>query len=351
MRRVPNRAARCAHGLVAAFAAAIGISGCRSIDSGLFVDYRTATDQVTEATTEVFQLDDAWTREGYLQRFIEDEHPIRELRLDIALAPLDDPHCPEAEDQAASHAGGPGPGGSASEAPPFTARYRAAPVFASIQASSAAMAALNQTLSQYATLLVKLSGGEIVEQRRLDELARDLNARANGLVTRFAEIGVEAPPEVAQAPGLISVTAVEGFRLYVGHQRKQALEEALEGNQEWIQGGSCMARQALGMVADDVSFEYTERFRPIAAKFDAGGARASRRKQVEMALELNGAVARTLDAVRSLWLAYGKLPGAHRELAISLRARKPSFDDLRAFAAHASHLNALHRELARENAG
>ncbi len=327
------------------------LGGCAAVDPSLFVEYRLAAEQVQEGMLTAFRVDYEWTREGYIDRFIEDGRPFSDLKMDIGQAPLEDPYCPEPKATEPCK-----PGDNKCVAAPssnpsvlFETTYPSPILFAQIERASIAMDALNHTVGLYASLLVKLSGGEIVSQEKFDEFSRELDARANGLAARFSDLGTTVPPQMSEAVGLVSVVSVEGFRLYVERKRLRALADTLRRNQALVQAWSCVAKDALAMIANDISFEYTERLRPFGREYAAASSTSAKGGIIESVFALNGTTTESMNALRSLWSAYSDLPHAHRELLSSLKKDKVSLDSLRAFSAQARHLNDLRKELNTDN--
>ena len=295
----------------------LAVAGCTSLDPAPFQAFEEATDRVAGSSKAAFRLDEKWSSEGFVERFVSRGGSYRDL-----LLILDEP----------------------------AAAPKSQSGLIAFRDAARAMAALNGGFHDYATLLARLAGSAVLTQREAERLEADLGARVAGLATRFATLGVEVPPELRSGTAIFSVAAVEGFRLSLDARRRSALRVALLGNQPLVESWCKVARAALARVGDDLRFEYRERVRSLAAAYDAAKTDAARRRGVGEILSRNQVLLDALETLRALDASYASLPAAHANLAGVLERRSVSLADLDRFVARARALRILHERLRREPA-
>ena len=294
----------------------IAAAGCASVDPAPFEAFEVAAERVAEGSEAAFRLDEKWSSEGFVDRFVSRNGSYRDL-----LLILDDP--------------------------------AAAPVsqtgLLAFRDAARAMSALNRGFLDYASLLARLAGSRVLTQREADRLEADLNARVSGLASRFATLGVEVPPELRTSAAVFTIAAVEGLRLFLDSRRRSALRAAVAGNQVLVEGWCSVAREALVRVGDDLRFEYRERTRGLADGYVVAKSDAARRRLVGEILSRNGALLDVLAALRALDASYTSMPAAHANLAGTLGRRGVSLADLERFAGRAGELRMLLERLQRES--
>jgi hypothetical protein len=293
----------------------LAVAGCASVDPAPFEAFEAASGRVAEGSEAAFRLDEKWSREGFVERFVSGGGSYRDL-----LLVLDDP-------------------AAAPDSLSGLVAFRDA---------ARAMDALNRGFHDYAILLARLAGSDVLTQREAERLEADLNARVSGLATRFAELGVEVPLELRSGSALFTVAAVEGLRLFLDSRRRSALRAALADNQALVEGWCGVAREALVRVGDDLRFEYRERTRGLAEGYAAAKTDTARRRLVGEILSRNEALLDALATLRALAASYASMPAAHANLEESLTRRGVSGADLERFTDRARELRILHERLRRE---
>jgi hypothetical protein len=293
----------------------LAVAGCASVDPAPFEAFEAASGRVAKGSEAAFRLDEKWSKEGFVERFVSGGGSYRDL-----LLILDDP---------------------------ATAPDSQSGLFA-FRDAARAMGALNRGFHDYATLLARLAGTDVLTQREADRLEADLNARVSGLATRFTTLGVRVPRELRSGSALFTVAAVEGFRLFLDSRRRSALRAALIDNQALVEGWCSVAREALDRVGDELRFEYRERSRGQAEGYAAAKTDAARRRRVGEILSRNEALLDALATLRALGASYASMPAAHANLEESLSRRDVSLADLERFTDRARELRILHERLHRE---
>ncbi len=195
--------------IVAVSLVLLAAAGCASMDSAPFEAFEVAAGRVAKGSEAAFRLDEKWSSEGFVDRFVSRSGSYRDLLLS-----LDDP-------------------AAAPEPQSGLLAFRDA---------ARAMAALNRGFLDYASLLARLAGSHILTQREADRLEADLNARVSGLGSRFATLGVEVPPELRSGTAVFTIAAVEGFRFFLDSRRRSVLRAAVAGNQALVEGWCSVAR-------------------------------------------------------------------------------------------------------------
>jgi hypothetical protein len=308
------RSARSARVVVVWFVL-LAAAACTTLDPAPFEAFEEAAGRVAQGSDAAFRLDEKWSREGYVDRFVSRGGSYRDLLLN-----LDDPAA-----EPASQGG-----------------------MLALRDAARAMAALNGGFLDYATLLARLADTGVLTQPEADRLEADLNARVSGLSTRFGALGVEIPPELRSGTAVFTVAAVEGFRLFLDSRRRRALREALAGNQALVEGWCGVAREALVRVGEELHFEYRERARVLSKGYGAAKTDAARRRLVGQMLSRNEALLDALATLRALDASYASMPAAHASLAGSLERRGATLADLERFSDRARELRILYERLRRE---
>ncbi len=302
--------------VVAVWLVVLAAAGCASVDPGPFEAFEVAAGRVAKGSDAAFRLDEKWSSEGFVDRFVSRSGSYRDLLLG-----LDDP-------------------AAAPEPQSGLLAFRDA---------ARAMAALNRGFLDYASLLARLAGSHILTQREADRVEADLTARVSGLASRFATLGVEVPPELRSGTAVFTIAAVEGFRFFLDSRRRSVLRAAVAGNQALVEGWCSVAREALIRVGDDLRFEYRERARGLAEGYVAAKTDAARRRLVGEILSRNEALLDALATLRALDASYTSMPAAHANLAGSLGRRGVSLADLERFTDRARELRILLERLKRES--
>jgi hypothetical protein len=202
------------------------------------------------------------------------------------------------------------------------------------------LADLNDALIAYAQSLVVLSGGGqggdiLPTSAQFDQMARDLNTNAG---TAATALGVKIGPE---QQALLSTAAVQLFKAYIEHKRRQDLTRAIEEVQPRIDEFSQAAQQAVHFLASMVETDYNKKILPLAI--------ASPPNATPI-LSLNDTTQATLATLAGLSSSYGALPDAHRDLEAAAAKRTGGLAGLIAFNNEAIRLQGFVNQLAQANA-
>jgi hypothetical protein len=226
---------------------------------------------------------------------------------------------------------------------PFETRYGFAdnePTFIKYDRFQGGLVALNSALAGYAQALVVLAGGSaqgdiLPSTEQFERMTRELNTNA---MRAASTLGLNPGGDQS---ALLTTAAVQLFKAYLAHSRREMLQTAIQEVQPRILAFAELARQAVRILAGQIESDYNARFLSLAL--------ATPPKAPPL-LKLNRETRAELAALKSIADSYRALPAAHQDLALAA-ARKPGLlAGLTAFNREADRLGALLLELKRTNA-
>jgi len=226
---------------------------------------------------------------------------------------------------------------------PFLSSYGFAesePNFVKLIQFRQGLAALNDAMIGYAQSLVMLSGGGqggdiLPTSAQFDQMARDLNANAG---TAASALGVSIGSD---QQALLSTVAVQLFKAYIEHKRRQDLTRAIEEVQPRVDEFARAAQNAVQFLASMVQTGYDKAILPLAT---------ANPPNATSILNLNDTTQATLATLGSLWSGYGALPAAHRDLKAAASKKASGLSGLIALTNEAIRLQGFVNQLAKANA-
>ena len=295
----------------ALLAATLAFSGCASVDQAAFVAFSNSVETLQEGSQSHTRSVVSTSRDALEQAIAKGELSPADLQLEFT--------------------------------GPFETRYGFAdnePTYIKYDRFQRGLVALNGALREYAQALPMLAGGAaqgdiLPSPAQFEQLTRELNANA---VRAATTLGLT--PDAAQG-ALLTTAAVELFKAYLAHSRRELLRAAIRETQPQIQAFAELAQQAVRILAGQVESDYQVRFLPLAL--------ASPPKAAPL-LKLNRETRAELAALQSIADSYRTLPAAHRDLALAAASRPGVLAGLTAFNREAERLRGLLDELTRANA-
>ena len=281
--------------------------GCASVNPEPFVKYKTAVQEAQSGIDAALSVNYNWTRSGFIEDFSRDPNS-RFSTLVIQ--------------QGAG----------------YDWKVPAAPIYLDIKQTRSAFLELNKTLTDYAGLLVRLSGGDLVSTAKFDQLAHDLN-RNSADALRALKLSVPA-----EGVALFSTAANEAARLYIENKRQEYLARAITANQSNIQGYADLCISLIQTIRGTTKSYYNDRVVPIAEAWKATTG-DKRMKNTEAMLNLNEQFADVMHVLQELETTYRTLPQAHADLAGAIEHPKADFDGIQKLYSSAKRLQNLHDEL------
>ncbi|MBI4650560.1 hypothetical protein HY745_04595 [Candidatus Desantisbacteria bacterium] len=257
----------------------LSISGCASVNSGSFIKFNNAVKEASTGIDAAMSVNHKWTRAGFISGFSADsESKFSQLIIQ--------------------------PGEK------YNWLMEKPPIYLDIKKAHFTLTELNNAFIQYADLLVKLSGGELINIDTFDQLTKDINKNA-------AEAAKALNMSVSSDNlALISTTSLESARLYIEHKKKGYLIETIKKNQESVQKYSDACILLIHIMIGNLKTYYVEKYEPIKITWNASSG-LERQKQTEAMLDINDQFINALEILKELETAYTALSKAHEELAIS----------------------------------
>jgi hypothetical protein len=264
----------------------LALVGCATVNSDSIVKFNGAVHQASTGIDAALSVNYNWTRSGFVEGFSADpKSNFSQLIIQ------------------------PGMNYEWSMGKP--------PIYLDIKKTQASLSDLNGAFTQYASLLVKLSGGELVSTDTFDQLAKDINKNASDAATALK---ITVP---SGNMALISTAASEAARLYIEHKRQGYLIDAIKNNQDLVQQYSDACIALIHIMRGNLKAYYADKLEPIKVAWNASSG-SGRQQQTESMLSLNEQFASALSVLQELEKTYTALPKAHAELAKSIN--NPSLD-------------------------
>jgi hypothetical protein len=266
-------------------------TGCATIDSKPFEDYRDAFAAVRSSSDEVLSVDYEWTYRTYVEKLAagEDVSPV-DLILEF---PLGD----------------------------YEWELPADGLLAKVQQTQNGLSELNGAFADYTVLLAQLAGGAVSDSTRFDELAVTLNQRARSAA------GALELDNVGDELALFSSAGMALAREYLGRQRKSALRKIISENQNGVDFFAREASDAVKIVARDLKAEYQNHAGRLTGAWSEAS-EAGRKRLANELLKLNADTIAYLGALEILDSSYAVLARKHAELGQSLARGEFSVGEL-----------------------
>ena len=281
--------------------------GCAAVKPEPFVKYRTAVQEAQSGIDAVMSVNYKWTRAGFIESFSGNpESKFSQLVIQ--------------------------------QGPNYDWKLPAAPLYLDIKQTRGALAELNEAFAQYADLLARLSGGDLVSAAKFDQLAKDLNRNAGDALQALQ---LSAP---AQGGALFSTVACEAARLYLEHKRSGYLVKALRTNQPNVTAYSDLCVSLVQTIRGNIKSYYSDRAEPIRKAWEATTGE-KRLKNTEAMLNLNEQFADAIRVLQALETTYHLLPPAHADLAKAIEHPKFDMDGVQQLYSSAKQLEQLGNEL------
>ena len=212
------------------------------------------------------------------------------------------------------------------------------PVYLTIRKTQLAVLELTSAFVDYASLLAKLAGNELVSTETFEQLAKDLNKNANDAV-KALKLDVSTT-NIA----ILSTAASELLRSYIENKRQEYLRDAILDNQQNIQDYSNICISLIHTIRGAIKTYYAERYEPIRIAWDSSTG-VKRLKETQKMINLNEQFVDTIRVLQELEIAYSSLPKAHADLAKSIENPTLSLDDIQTLYSSAKRLQRLYNEL------
>jgi len=203
---------------------------------------------------------------------------------------------------------------------PHKWQYNNEPLFVKVRKAQKALEHLNSQFAKYTGLLIQISGGEIVDQKRFDKLAADLNKNSKSAVQALSQAGGGKISLAASEQGLalFSAAAATAAKAYIDNKRKEELQKTITENQPVVDLFSKLAKQLIVITGKNLKKEYASRQAVIASKFASATKQADKEKWVVALIDFNNQITDGLDALKALNKSYGLLPESHKALGESI---------------------------------
>jgi hypothetical protein len=281
--------------------------GCATVNPEPFVKYKTAVQEAQSGIDAALSVNYNWTRSGFIEDFSRDPGS-RFSTLVIQ--------------QGAG----------------YDWKIPTAPIYLDIKQTRSALAELNKAFTDYAGLLVRLSGGDLVSIAKFDQLAQDLN-RNSADALKAVKLSVPAG-----GVALFSTAASEAARLYIENKRQGYLAGAITANQSNIQGYADLCISFIQTIRCTTKSYHNDRVAPIAEAW-AATTGDKRMKNTEAILNLNEQFADVMLVLQELETTYRALPQAHADLAGAIEQPQGDFDGIQKLYSSAKRLQNLYDEL------
>ena len=212
------------------------------------------------------------------------------------------------------------------------------PLYLEVKKAQGALNQLNQSITDYAGLLVKLSGNQLVSTDTFDQLAKDLNQNVNSAAHAF-----NLSPS-ASSVALFSTAASEAARLYIVNKQRSDLRKAIEENQDNIQQYSDDCISLIHTIRGSLKKFYTDRSGAMVQAFPKVPEK-DRQQAVGDMLDLDEQFAGVMAILQELENTYNALPKAHANLAKAVENPKLDLPEIEQLYSSAKRLQTLYNTL------
>lgn len=301
---------------------ASSLAGCLAVDPASFETFLAATERLREGSDAVMRLQVEWTRMGFMDGAAENNASAETAFKQLTI--------------------------QQDEKDPLKYWIEDAPLYIRLQESGKLFFDLNGVFVEYAVLLRKLAGNEVVDQAVFDRLARDLDSHLVDAAKAAQRAGYDVP-EAGAGIAFLSTAAAESFRAYIESNRRAALKEALESAQTSVAKWSKLGDDVVRDVAEGLTTEYTRQRDQLGERFAEEREPEKRRAILAANAKLSDEFRTALDTLGGLAATYARLPDAHADLGKGVQSYDVTLDNLRAYYDHARHLYGLYEGLRKES--
>jgi hypothetical protein len=174
-----------------------------------------------------------------------------------------------------------------------------------------ALLSFNRGLAGYAASLQALAGPGTVDDKAIDQNAKNLNA---SLRNARDTLKLDKKDFSDESIALFTTVAAEGFRAYQHRVQRERLLAVLRQGDQKMPAVARLGEQATTILAECVWREYDTRSGELARTVLASNANDATDRAVRSLLDLNRTTATQITALAALRSAYKKLPDAHHQL-------------------------------------
>lgn len=285
----------------------LAVAGCASVDPKPFVTFDSAVKEAGAGVDSAFSVNYDWTRSAFIESFSNDpKSTFSQIVIQVG-------------DQ-------------------YSWGMDKPPVYLDIRRTQSALCDLNNAFTEYADLLMKLSGGESIKADTFDQLAKGLNRTASD-----AAKALKVPAAPAEL-SLFSKAASEATRRYIENKRQGDLMDALRKNQENVQKYSDLCVELIHIIRGNMKTYYVEKYEPIRKAWNAA-AGEKRQKQTEVMLALDEQFTNALEVLREVEVAYRAIPKAHADLPKAVKDNQSDLEGIQQLYSSGMRLQRLYTEL------
>jgi hypothetical protein len=286
------------------------LAGCASISPGPFKQFNDAVSEAGAGIDAAMLINYKWTRSGYISEFSADT---ASKFSELIVRPGEN----------------------------YSWSMTNKPLYFEIKKARSALLGLNLAFSRYASLMLKLSSGELTKENTFDLMANDLNKNFGEALQALDD----APSAAAASPtALLSTAFIEAAKLYIEHKRRTYLIEAIEKNQENIQKYSDLCITLIHTMTVNLKTYYADNTESVKKAWNSEIGE-KRRKQTAAMLDLNDRFIDALGMLRFLEATYKAFPAAHADLLKAISKTKANSEGIQQLFSSGQHLQILYNEL------
>lgn len=289
------------------------LAGCATVNQKPFAKYSSAVLEAQSGIDAAMSVNYNWTRSGFIEGFSSNTNS---KFSQIMIQPDEEG---------------------------YGWKLAANPLYLQIKETRSGLAELNEAFANYADLLAKLAGDDLVSTDTFDQLAENLNENTRDAAKALS---FEAP---SQGFSLFSTAASEAARLYIENRRLKYLKEAIEENQANVDEYSEQCVSLLHTIRGSIKTYYVERVEPVKHAWN-GSTGEKRQKNTEVMLNLNEQYADTMRVLQELETTYSELPKAHADLAKAIEKPKFNLNGIQKLYASGKRLQKLYSQLEKAEA-
>ena len=176
----------------------------------------------------------------------------------------------------------------------------------------------NQVWVDYAKLLVMLSSEELSNPNDFEAMSTDLNAHSMNAIRALND----DPSKVsAKNSAIFSTIAITAAKAFIDDKQKDTLAKAITGNQTAIERYADQMKSSIITIAQYSTQEFTEVQQVESRKLLTlikGKDAAKTQKSVSKLIDNKQQHAQQMRSLNALYIAYSKIPEAHKSLSNSL---------------------------------
>ena len=289
----------------------LAATGCASVDPKPFVTFNSVVKEASTGIDSAMAVNYDWTRSGFIESFSNDpKSTFSQLVIQVG--------------------------------DKYSWWMDKPPIYLEIKRTQSALCDLNNAFTEYANLLVKLSGGELIKADTFDQLAKDLNRNASD-----AAKALKVPATPAEL-SLFSKAASEAARLYIENKRQGDLIDALRKNQDNVQKYSDLCIELIHIIRGNMKTYYVEKYEPIRKAWNAAPGE-KRQKQTEAMLALDEQFTNALGVLEQVEVTYSAIPKAHADLSKAIKDNKSDLEGIQQLYSSGMRLQRLYTELKKAN--